>query len=245
MKTVGFGREEEAGTEISLRNGLRAIYRTTGRRDGSFGLSSSEPVSEVMGRWSSLQDSLAAVGVTRLASSHQTHGVEIATHEGRWNGWLRMRNCDGHFTTVPGTALAVTVADCTPIFIVHPSGAIAALHSGWRGTAGEILERGLGLFDINGFDVSQCRVHLGTAICGRCYEVGKEVFDAILGEHRHEVETKGLLDVRSILRERALSLEVESVTVASTCTRCHNDQYFSHRAGDAGRQLGVIALLPA
>ncbi len=241
---MGFEMEDDLGNELELATGHKIIYGSTGRRDGSYGLSSTEPVSEVVGRWSSLQDRLGALGVTRLASSHQTHGVEIATHAGDWVGWLRIRDCDGHFTTVPGTALAVTVADCTPIFILHPKGAIAALHSGWRGTAGGILERGLRLFQDNGFAVEECRVHLGTSICGGCYEVGKEVFDAIHGEGRHQIAKKGLLDVRSVLRERAFASGVASVAVANTCTRCHNERFFSHRAGDEGRQLGIIALLP-
>jgi len=42
-----------------------------------------------------------------------------------------------------GIALAVGVADCVPVFIAHPSGIVALVHSGWRGTAGRILERGV------------------------------------------------------------------------------------------------------
>jgi copper oxidase (laccase) domain-containing protein len=28
--------------------------------------------------------------------------------------------------------------------------------------------------------------------------------------------------------------------VSSSCTRCDNDTFFSHRAGDSGRQIAVI-----
>jgi copper oxidase (laccase) domain-containing protein len=30
------------------------------------------------------------------------------------------------------------------------------------------------------------------------------------------------------------------ITISSCCTRCDNDRFFSHRAGDAGRQIAVI-----
>jgi copper oxidase (laccase) domain-containing protein len=46
-----------------------------------------------------------------------------------------------------------------------------------------------------------------------------------------------------VLQAQALQLGVASVTASTLCTKCDNDRFFSHRAGDEGRQLGVIALL--
>jgi polyphenol oxidase len=37
---------------------------------------------------------------------------------------------------------------------------------------------------------------------------------------------------------------VRDVRTDVHCTRCDNDRFFSHRAGDAGRQLGVMLALP-
>lgn len=152
-----------------------------------------------------------------------------------------MRGVDGHFTTTPGTAAAVTIADCTPVFIAHPRGAVAALHAGWRGTAARIVDVGLDLFERAGFPPSECRVHLGPAICGSCYEVGPEVLTAMHGNAAHE---KGFLDVREVIVRQLVARGAQQVSVTSSCTRCDNDRFYSHRAGDAGRQLGVIALLP-
>lgn len=220
-----------------LLPGIRAF--TTGRDAGTFGLGGSDPVGEVMQRWSMLQDELESMGVIRLASAHQTHGAVVARHEQGWRGWLRMRGIDGHFSDVPGTALAVTVADCTPVFIAHPKGAIAAIHAGWRGTAAGILDVGLAMFAGQGLSVADCVVHLGPAVCGDCYEVGPEVLSAI---HQRPVLEKGLLDVRAVLAARAAAHGVRHVSVSDACTRHHNERFFSHRAGDSGRQLGVIAL---
>jgi len=36
---------------------------------------------------------------------------------------------------------------------------------------------------------------------------------------------------------------VRQISISALCTRCDNDRFFSHRSGDAGRQLGVIAAL--
>ncbi|WP_411279618.1 polyphenol oxidase family protein [Gemmatimonas sp.] len=212
---------------------------TTTRADGSFGMGSHEPVGPVMDRWAGLQDELGALRIARLATAHQIHGAIVERHGGGWRGWLRLRGVDGHVTTTPGTALAVTIADCTPVFIAHPGGAVAALHAGWRGTAARILDVGLDELEALGFPAPECVVHLGPSICGPCYEVGAEVLSAV---HGVPTEAKGPLDVRDVLREQAWRRGVTQVSTSVACTRCHSDRFFSHRGGDQGRQLGVIAL---
>lgn len=228
-------------TEGAPELASRVVAFTTGRAEGSFGMGSREPVDAVIERWSGLQDRLAEQGVERLASAHQVHGATVASHAAGWSGWLRLRGVDGHFTTTPGTAAVVTIADCTPVFIAHPRGAVAALHAGWRGTAERIVDVGIDLFEQLGFPARECVAHLGPAICGRCYEVGPEVLTALYGTPAHE---KGLADVRAVLVRQLAARGVTNVSVTVSCTRCHNARFFSHRAGDAGRQLGVIALLP-
>lgn len=220
-----------------LPTGVRAW--TTGREAGSFGLGSDESVGVVMDRWTALLEALAAHGIDRLASATQVHGAQVARHDGDWRGWLRLRGVDGHITTTRGTALAVTVADCTPVFIAHPAGAVAALHAGWRGTAAGILDVGLDALKAAGYPADECVVHLGPAICGACYEVGPEVLCAVTGT---PTNAHGLLDVRAVLAEQATRRHVQELTVSVACSRCQNDRFFSHRAGDAGRQLGIIAV---
>jgi len=212
---------------------------TTTRADGSYGLGSTEPVGVVMERWALLQDGLAALRIDRLATAHQVHGAAVERHDGGWRGWLRLRHVDGHVTKSPGTALAVTIADCTPVFVAHPGGAVAVLHAGWRGTADRILDVGLDALEDMGFPADECIVHLGPSICGPCYEVGPEVLSAVSGL---PATGKGQLDVREVLREQAWRRGVNHMSVSSACTRCHADRFFSHRGGDSGRQLGVIAL---
>jgi hypothetical protein len=134
-------------------------------------------------------------------------------------------------------AAAVTVADCVPVFIVHPSGAGALLHSGWRGTVAGISERAVQWFGERGFGPSALRVHLGPAICGACYEVSPDVYAALTGS---TVETPTPVDLRANIADRLRRVGVREVAISEWCTRCSNDRLFSHRAGDAGRQLGVL-----
>ncbi len=209
---------------------------TTTRDAGTFGTAGREPVGEVMGRWWSLVESLDAYA-PRLATSRQVHGNRVLVHRLTWEGWLRADAADGHVAPERGTALGVTVADCVPVFVAHPSGACALLHAGWRGTAARILERGAAELVRAGLDARDLRVHLGPSICGRCYEVGPDVFAQLTGQ---AVSAARCVDLRAILATQAREAGIAHISVSDYCTRCDNDRFFSHRAGDGGRMLAVI-----
>lgn len=210
---------------------------TTTREAGSFNLASSEPAADVFGRWQRLMDTLSS-RAHRLASAHQVHGCDVLAHHAGWNGWLRAAAADGHYSREPGTAMAVSLADCVPIFMADGSGGAAVLHSGWRGTAARIIERAIEHFRGAGTAPADLLVHLGPAICGRCYVVGPDVFGALTGR---SVDVPTPADLRALIADHARACGVREVSISPWCTRCHGARFFSHRAGDAGRQLGVIA----
>jgi copper oxidase (laccase) domain-containing protein len=85
----------------------------------------------------------------------------------------------------------------------------------------------------------ECQVHLGPSICRDCYEVGPEVLEAVTGQ---PAASKGLLDVRAILADQAARRGVRDLSISPFCTRHDRDRFFSHRGGDDGRQLGIIAI---
>ena len=215
--------------------GIRAF--TTTRASGTFGLASDDSARQVMSRWRQLREELEPGGA-RLASATQVHGSRIVVHDSRWEGWLRVDAADGHVAADRGLALAVSVADCVPIFIAHPSGAVALLHSGWRGTAARIVERGIAALAQRGFSVSELRIHLGPSICGNCYEVGADVFGQLTGRDSSGISR--CVDLRSVIADHARAAGVRQLTISACCTRCNNDRFYSHRCGDAGRQIGVI-----
>jgi YfiH family protein len=210
---------------------------TTGRAAGSFGMQTGEPVRDVTARWTALR-SLLGGAAARLATAYQVHGERIINHEGGWAGFLRGPEADGHLSSTRGTAMAVTVADCVPVFLVHPSGAVAALHSGWRGTAARITERAIEQLGSLGFPASELRLHCGPAICGRCYEVSADVHARLTGRDPGKPTH---VDLRALIADHARALGVREITISPLCTRCDNDRFFSHRAGDEGRQLGVLS----
>jgi polyphenol oxidase len=215
--------------------GIRAF--TTTRDAGTFSLSSTEPVNEVMGRWTAVQRELADLA-RRVATIRQVHGTRVLVHTGGWEGWLRGEEADGHIASEKGIALAVGVADCVPVFIAHPSGIVALLHSGWRGTAAGITTEAIAALARYGLPPDELAIHLGPAICGRCYEVSADVREQLTGQ---PVTRPGHVDLRSLIAEQAAETGVQKISVSSSCTKCDNDRFFSHRAGDKGRQIAIIA----
>jgi copper oxidase (laccase) domain-containing protein len=111
------------------------------------------------------------------------------------------------------------------------------LHSGWRGTAARITERAIDRLAGLGLRVAELRVHCGPAICGACYEVRAETYAQLTGRDPGKPTT---IDLRALIAGHARARGVREITISPLCTRCDNARFFSYRAGDAGRQLGVV-----
>jgi polyphenol oxidase len=216
------------------------VQGTTGRgADGGFdlGLFGASPVGATLRRWRALG---AATGMPSQVHSRQVHGREVRVHEAAGPGLTISDGFDGHVTARPGLLLTVSVADCVPISIVDASARrVALLHGGWRGTARGILAAGLQRMDSR---LDRVMIHLGPAICGRCYEVGPEVHEAL---GLPVPSAAGPADVRAVLADQAVRLGVDPdhVTVSGHCTRC-GPHFFSHRAGHASRQAGILGIRP-
>lgn len=211
--------------------------------DLDFGLFTGARAGAVMKRWEGLAED---TGCGSLVHARQVHGRGIALHEGARAGLLLAPPCDGHATRQPGMLLAVSVADCVPVFVVAPRvRAVMLLHAGWRGVSQGILEAGLRMLERDfGTHAGETRMHMGPAICGRCYEVGREVHEA-LGLPRPDSACRPV-DLRRALVQRALAAGADSahLTASTFCTRCSDAPFFSHRGGDAGRQIAVLGIAP-
>jgi polyphenol oxidase len=84
---------------------------------------------------------------------------------------------DALITNEPGVLLAVQTADCIPILLADPEHrAVAAIHSGWRGTAKRIAEKTVGRMQMEfGTRPRDLVAAIGPGIGPCCYEVGHEV----------------------------------------------------------------------
>jgi hypothetical protein len=197
-----------------------------------------EAVVENRRRW------LASLGLDpgRLANAGQVHGhaVTRAVAPGLHPA------CDILLTTTPGLALAVTAADCLPILYAAP-GAVAAAHSGWRGTADGAPEAALSaVCTAARVPAGDVAIHLGPGIRGCCYQVGPEVASRFPAAALRNEGGTAWLDLPTAARRRLIDAGADPGSIHDTgaCTACNPDWYFSHRRdrGLTGRHWGVVAL---
>jgi hypothetical protein len=208
-------------------------------RDFDLSFFGHSPSGKVLERWGAIRQ---VTGFDSVVHARQVHGAEIIDHDHLDRGIVLRDDADGHVTDTAGLLLAVSIADCVPIFLVDASRhAIALLHAGWRGVAAGMLERGIGAVLRHGGSLQDLHCHLGPAICGRCYEVGPEVHEA-LGQPRPERNSPVDLHVMLVARALAAGIPGGSVSRSAFCTRCDNGTFFSHRAGQRERQMGLLGI---
>jgi YfiH family protein len=180
----------------------------------------------------------------RLVTAGQVHGTVVARAEvpGHHDG------CDVLLSRTPGLALAVTGADCLPILMFAP-GAVAAAHSGWRGTEAGAPRAALrALLSACGALPERVQVHFGPCIRPCCYEVGPEVASRFPAQAVSRANGAWRLDLAAAARIQLVADGLPERAIADTgaCTACDPALYYSHRrdAGRTGRHWGVIALPP-
>ncbi|GAB2557990.1 peptidoglycan editing factor PgeF [Spirosoma aerophilum] len=190
----------------------------------------------------------SAIGAEGLsfASSHQVHGTDVlvASEAGRSDGF------DALITNTPGLLVGVTVADCVPILIYdREHQAVAAIHAGWRGTAGGIVTRTLERMQHQfGTTADQCFAYVGTCIDDCAFEVGPEVAEQFASAFKRmdEQTGKSFIDLKAANAHllTAFGIPTPQIDISPYSTVAHNDRYFSYRAerGQTGRMLAVIGI---
>ncbi len=212
--------------------------------DGGFDLAlwGGDCSGEVLRRWQVFMKSFEP-NFRQAVVGHQYHGTNVEVCAGLERGLLVKWGVDGHVTNSAGLLLSVLVADCVPVYLLHPETmTIGLLHAGWRGTAAGILESGVRRLESLGVTRrSEILMHCGVSICGDCYEVGPEVFESVSGMKTDE---RGTLDLREVLVQQGKSLGLEMVSASSWCTvhdagLFHSHRSLGERAGRMAAYLGV------
>ena len=197
-----------------------------------------------------------AMGVapSRLATVHQVHSPDVVTlRDGDDPAGAAKLRADAMVTAVPGIALGVLSADCQPILLADPqAGVIGALHAGWKGALGGVIEATVGA--MRDLGAQNIRAVIGPTISQRAYEVGPDFMDAFLAEDpdHHRFFAGGpngrpMFDLPSFglsrLREAGVSAEW-----TGHCTYSDPERFYSYRRAthnaevDYGRLISVIVL---
>lgn len=152
----------------------------------------------------------------------------------------------------PAKAILVRTADCVPVLVADPaSGGVAAIHAGWRGIVGGVLEAAVhALSSVAGAtERSNWIAAIGPSISVEVYEVGAEVADSFsargLDACVDRSRARAHVDCHratSMLLERC-GLSAKRIDGEPLCTFLGRDEFFSARRDGAvsGRLAAAIA----
>jgi YfiH family protein len=170
---------------------------------------------------------------------------------------------DALVSNEPDVAVAVRAADCVPLLMAdRATGAVAAVHAGWRGTAARAVVAALNAMEREyGTHPRNIVAAIGPSIGPCCYTVGSDLVDAFAaaGHERYLIERwfstppppRGSrerpqlrLDVGGANRDQLILAGVPERQIYDSrlCTAMHLDVLTSYRAEkeSAGRIAGAI-----
>lgn len=158
---------------------------------------------------------------------------------------------DALWSDRPGAAVGVKTADCVPVLIVDPDRRqVAAVHSGWKGTALQIARKAAESLISRGARPERLLCAVGPCIRACCYEVSDELaskFQAQFGADAirpDETSHRPHLDLVHCVSAslRAVGVKAEHLDVMPYCDSCDGALFFSHRRdqGRTGRHLSFV-----
>lgn len=159
--------------------------------------------------------------------------------------------CDALITNTPDLALVVFTADCTPILLHDPiTGAVGAIHAGWRGTAADIAGKTVrAMVSAFGCDPADMRAAIGPNIGPCCFETDADVPDAMLealgDQAKMHIRSHGNKYYVNLKELNACFLKnagVQHIEISESCTVCRSHRFWSHRVtrGQRGSQGAII-----
>ena len=186
-----------------------------------------------------------------FARVRQVHGHRVVrARQPSPAPWLE---ADAVISDRPGLAACVSVADCAPILLADPaSGAVAAVHAGWRGTLARAAAHAVeALAREHGARPGDLLAAIGPSIGPCCYEVSQDLAARLRDEvgpaagNPRGRQSRVDLWMANALVLRKAGVSRERIDILGHCTACEPDRFFSHRRdiGRTGRMVGFVAPL--
>lgn len=151
---------------------------------------------------------------------------------------------DAVWTTEPGLAVAVRVADCVPICLAAADGsAVAAVHAGRPGLLAGVI--GAAAAQLRAATDAPLRAWVGPHVCASCYEVPAEMAADASAQLGVAPATTAwgtpALDLTAAALRQLARAGVEDVEAVGGCTREEATLHSYRRDGRAaGRLVGAI-----
>ncbi len=193
---------------------------------------------------------------SRLAVPGQEHTNNVHTleaDESHARGPFHYPGIDAIATARVEQPVLLHFADCVPVMLVdRVKRQICVIHAGWRGTAGSIVKKSVQVMveklDSKPGDIAAA---VGPAIGSCCYETGDEVVEKLNqtvegGQFLTQLRNgRHYPDIKAYNAMQLLECGVENIDVASWCTACNPEIFYSHRqsGGQTGRQGALACIL--
>lgn len=176
----------------------------------------------------------------------QVHGAVVASHSMAAG---EAPEADASVAFEAGRVCAVLTADCLPVLLCDKAGTrVGAVHAGWRGLAGGVLEATLAAMQC---PPSELLAYLGPAIGPEAFEVGEEVRQQFIGQDGRAASCfkpspagRWLADLYALARLRLSRLGLNAVYGGAFCTVSDPRFYSYRRERDTGRFASLIWLEP-
>lgn len=185
------------------------------------------------------------LGRGQLLFMNQCHGSDVVVVDRPWGG--EPPEADAIVTTSTDLALAVLVADCTPVLLVDQAAGVAgAMHAGRPGMMSGIVGRTVdAMADLGARSI---RAAVGPSVCGRCYEVPEAMRAQVvtISPAAAAITWQGTpaIDVAAGVVDQLRSRSV-AVQRISGCSRESQELFSYRRQHRTGRCAGVVRLMDA
>ena len=199
-----------------------------------------------------------ALGVrpASLLGLKQVHSATVITVREPWEPG-QGADADALVTARRGVALGVITADCAPVLLHDAAaGVIGAVHAGWRGAAGGVLEAAVRAMLALGAVPGAIVAVVGPCIAQASYEVGPDLRDAVLPTlpdaaaffRPGRPPDRFWFDLPGYCLARLRGAGITQAHALGMDTFADEDRFFSHRrrtlgaGGPIGHQISAIAL---
>jgi YfiH family protein len=151
---------------------------------------------------------------------------------------------DGSATTAPNLPLVTIGADCAPIAIANDT-AVAAVHAGWRGALGGVVEGGVAA--VRRLGTGPVRAAIGPCICARHYEFGDDALGPLVARFGTGVRAATdaghvAFDLPGALHVALRDAGVDDVSDAGWVCTFESPQHYSYRRDGVTGRHGVVAV---
>jgi len=208
----------------------------------------SRPKPEIRRDEKTLVSSVSGIDLSRIFFLDQEHADVIIDINGPGDpDSYCAGTADALVTAQPGLCLVIRSADCVPVMMFDPvKNLIAAVHSGWRGSALDISGKTVRYLSSRyGSVPADITAYILPSIGPESYQVSRDVAEQF--PKCHFKKTDGYYLNLWTAVEKSLSdagISTSRIFHSGLCSLIENDAFFSHRAGDIGRNLNFITIKP-